>query len=137
MTVYHGTDPHSAHHIVNTPDYIDRFKGGGELGMGFYVGDNIALAASFAKGKFGAEGKVIEFSLNKSDFVSLDIHILKKREKVYLLWQKILSAKKRHSYQLGHDVIVAPFATIDICVQYKFESEEAEQFINASKSRIV
>lgn len=135
--VYHGTDRVTAQNIVNKPNYIDRTKGGGELGMGFYVGDSEAIAAAFAKSKFNFSGEVIEFDMNKSDFIKLDIHLVKRREKVYLLWRKIISMKKRLLYMFNKDVIVAPFATIDICMQYKFESQKGEDFINSCPKRIL
>lgn len=135
--VYHGTDRVTAKNIVSKSNYIDRTKGGGELGMGFYVGDSVAIAAAFAKAKFNVSGEVIEFDMKKSEFIKLDIHLVKRREKVYLMWKKIITLKKRLLYQFNKDVVVAPFATIDICMQYKFESERGVDFLNNCVKRIL
>jgi len=137
MRVFHGTDHQTATQIINTDGFIDRTKGGGELGMGFYVGDSLAIAAAFAQGKFNTNGAVVAFDLDESEFSKLNIRLVKKREKVFILWRRIISLKKRFLYLFNVDVVVAPFATIDICMQYKFESQKGEDFMNGSDKNLV
>jgi len=127
MVTYHGTDHLSANAIISN---VDVTRGGGELGRGFYVGENIALAASLAKGKYGSNGKIIKFDIDDSEYVKLNTKILNRRQYVYRLWQSLLRRKKAFKHLVNVDVVCAPFATIDFSCQYKFESKSAENVIN-------
>lgn len=42
MKVFHGTSDIAAVLIAGPPSGVDVTKGGGELGRGFYAGDNIS-----------------------------------------------------------------------------------------------
>lgn len=127
MIVFHGTDITSANSILKR---VDVTKGGGELGRGFYLGENVALAASLSKGKFGGNSKVVKFDINDSEFVKLDIRTINKARYVYRTWQSLLRRKKAFTYLYNSDVICAPYATINFSYQYKFESASAENVIN-------
>jgi hypothetical protein len=130
MVTYHGTDRASANNIVGFPSNIDVTRGGGELGRGFYLGENIALAASLSRGKFGANGVVIKFDIDDSAYVSLNTKVLNHRQYVYRLWQSLITRAKASSYLFNVDVVCAPFATIDFSYQYKFESQTAQNILN-------
>lgn len=134
MIVFHGTDTTSANSIVKK---IDVTKGGGELGRGFYVGENIALAASLAKGKFGSNSKVVKFDINDSEFIKLDIKTLNRTQYVYRTWQSLLRRNKAFSHLYNTDVICAPFATINFSYQYKFETPLAETVINTHSIKTI
>ncbi len=125
MRVYHGTSQTSAMSVVTR---VDVTKGGGELGRGFYVGESIALAASFSRGKYGPNGAVVLFDINDSEYVKLNTLILNRSKYVYQLWKSLL--KRQRTYLFNYDVICAPFATIEFSYQYKFESKHAESAIN-------
>ena len=137
MELYHGTDEITAKNISDGSLLIKRELGGGELGMGFYTADNLAMAIIFAKGRYGSSGKVVEFDIDKSEFTNLEMKLIKKRHKVFKVWRRILKLKKRFKYLFHTDVVLAPFATIEICWQYKFESKKAEDFINESNKRLL
>lgn len=135
LQLYHGTTKEFSQELITKRDPIDRTKGGGELGMGFYLGDNLGMAIIFAKSRYGVDAGVIEFDIDKKEFAKLDLFLVKLRKQVYLKWRTILSKKMRFSYVFNKDVIMAPFATVDICIQYKFESAEAEKLVNKSQKR--
>lgn len=135
MITYHGTSSTSANDIVGSPANIDVTKGGGELGRGFYLGENLALAASLAKGKFGENGVVIRFDIDDSAYVRLNTKILNSRQYIYRLWQSLITRKKAFQHLFGFDVVCAPFATIDFSYQYKFESKNAQDTLNNDSTK--
>ena len=135
LQLYHGTTKEFTQDLASKLDPVDRTKGGGELGMGFYLGDNLGMAVIFAKGRYGVDAGVVEFDIDKKEFAKLDIFLVKLRKQVYLKWRSIISKKMRFTYVFGKDVIMAPFATVDICIQYKFESAKAEKLVNDSQKR--
>ncbi|MHA8057747.1 hypothetical protein [Aquirufa nivalisilvae] len=135
MITYHGTDRASANNIVGPPSNIDVTKGGGELGRGFYLGENIALAASLSKGKFGAKGVVIKFDIDDSAYVRLNTRTLNRRQYLYLLWQSLITRAQRCQHLFHVDVVCAPFATIDFSYQYKFESNDAQNTLNNNSTK--
>jgi hypothetical protein len=137
MKLYHGTEKTFSSKVMTLPNQIDRTKGGGELGMGFYVGDNLVLAVIFAKGKFGNDASVIEFEIVENEFAKLNLLVVKTRSLVLTKWRWIISQKKRFTYIYNADVVMSPFATIEICLQYKFESVRAENFINATNKNLI
>ncbi len=137
MELYHGTDKSTAENIVSIPNFIDRRKGGGELGMGFYTSNNPFVVAIWAKGRFGeSDASVVEFEINNNSLLKLDVYLVKKRDKVYNRWRQILSLRQRLTYLFNRDIVMAPFAIIDVCIQYKFESQDAEDLINDSKKKL-
>lgn len=137
MNLYHGTLKEFSSKVMKLPNQIDRTKGGGELGMGFYTGNNLAMAVIFAKGKYGNDGSVIEFDIIETDWAKLDFLLVKSRSSLFINWKKIIRQKTRFSFLYNTDVVFAPFATIDICVQYKFESTRAENFINSTVKKLI
>lgn len=138
MKLYHGTEKNFSNLVMSSPNQIDRTKGGGELGMGFYAGDNLAMAAIFAKGKYGnSEASVIEFDIDKTEFSKLHMIQVKTRKNVLNIWRKIIVSKKRHKYLYNTDVVVAPYATVEFATQYKFESAKAEGFINRMNKSLI
>lgn len=137
LQLYHGTTKDFSRDLVSIPNLIDRTKGGGELGMGFYLGDNLAMAVIFAKGRYGINSGVVEFDIEKKEFAKLELWLIKLRQRVYLKWRMILANNKRFTYVFNKDIVMAPYATVDVCVQYKFESVKAESLLNASTKRII
>lgn len=135
MIAYHGTDRTSANNIVGPPSNIDVTRGGGELGRGFYLGENIALAASLSKGKFGANGVVIKFDIDDSSYVRLNTKFLNRRQYVHRLWQSLIRRARAFQHLFNVDVICAPFATIDFSYQYKFESQDAQNTLNNNSTK--
>lgn len=136
MIAYHGTDRQSAQKIVGPPAAIDVTQGGGELGRGFYLGENIALAASLSRGKYGvANGVVIKFDIDDSQYVRLNTKIISRIHYVYNLWRDLISRGYRNTHLFDVDVVCAPFATIEFSYQYKFESTSAQNVLNKNSTQ--
>lgn len=134
MQLFHGTGINHATSIVTGPPHsIDVTLGGGELGRGFYLGNSYGMAVIWAKGKFGSNARVLKFHIEESHFMQLDGKVIKKRTKVYELWQDLIKAGSSNQFTFEADYILAPFATSDIGEQFKFESYKAEAVLNASK----
>lgn len=128
MKVYHGTDIKAADSIMTNG--VDVTLGGGELGRGFYVGENPALVAARAKGKNKENFAVIEFKVDVSQFIRLDMKIVRRRELLVKQWEKLMRNNTTRSKLYDVDVVCAPYATFEFSNQYKFESESAETVIN-------
>lgn len=137
MIAYHGTDKKSATNIVGPPASVDVTKGRGELGRGFYLGESVALAASLSKGRYGANGAVIKYDIDDSEFVKLNIRTLNNRQFLYRLWLSLIKRKTTHLHLFNVDVMCAPFATIHFSYQYKFESLAAQNTLNSKSTSIV
>jgi hypothetical protein len=134
MIVFHGTDTNCANSILLK---VDVTKGGGELGRGFYAGESIGLAASFAQGRFPGNHKVVKLEIDESAFVNLKIKTIKRIEFVYRSWQNLLRQREASSFLFNFDVVQAPFATLEFSYQYKFESTRAEDVLNNSTIKTV
>lgn len=136
MIVFHGTNKSSAQTIVGPPPNVDVTKG--ELGRGFYVGENISLAKTLAVGKYGTTNEaVVEFDIDNSKFVGLNVKTISKREKTRRLWRNLIRRGRSHTHLFNVDVVCAPFATIDFSYQYKFESIAAQNVLNSSPTKIL
>jgi|SRR6218665_134426 len=131
MTFYHGCEKVSATSIQSTtsPSNVNVGLGNGEMGQGFYVGDNLTLAISWAKGRFGATASVLEFDVNNTKYASLSFRRLS-ASSVVRTWTQYKRLKKNILF--GSDIVFGPFATIPFAAQYKFESLNAETVINHS-----
>jgi hypothetical protein len=130
MIVFHGTSRLSALSIVGPPPSVDVTRGGGELGRGFYTGENISLAASLAKGRFSSNGVVIQFDIDNSEYIKLNIRIINRRRYVFHHWRSLIRRSLANIYLFNCDVVCAPIAVIDFSYQYKFESRLAQDTIN-------
>lgn len=130
MIAFHGTSKLFANNITGSPNKVNVTIGGGELGRGFYLGESVALAASFAKSRHGTEGVVLKFDIDDSSYVKLSTLILRTRQYVYRLWQSFFNRRKTNVHLFNVDVVCAPFSTIDFSYQYKFESKMAENTLN-------
>ncbi len=136
MIVFHGTNSAYANTIVGPPSDV-QLRGGGELGKGFYLGESIALANSWAKGRFNDDSAVIEFNINNSEYIKLNTKVIRGQKEVKQLWKSLCKNSERNSYLFNFDVVCAPFATIDFSYQYKFESEDAQVLLNNSNKQIL
>src|SRR6266404_8722673 len=132
MNVYHGTNDASAPMIVSK---IDVARGGGELGRGFYAGENIALAAAWAQGRYAARAKVVKIEIPESDFVMLRIKTINHIGYLIRFWKQLQNKKQTRHYLFSVDVVVAPFATISFSYQYKFESLNSESVLNTKSTK--
>lgn len=137
MNVYHGTNKTSAGSIIGPPANVDVSKGKGELGQGFYTGENIALAAAWAKGRYSTSSAVLKIEIDDTAYIRFRTKVIPRREVVFRLWQSLLKRKKTHCHVFGFDVILAPFSTLDFSYQYKFESKLAENVLNHSNIQLL
>jgi len=138
MILYHGTSLSYGSKIIGHPiNNVDVTKGGGELGQGFYLGNNLVLANILAVGKFGNEGKVLRFVIKDKHLIQLKAKAILKRKDVYDLWQKLYLEKDLKTFKYNVDYVVGPFAVIDFAEQYKFESFKSEAVLNDAKVEII
>jgi hypothetical protein len=135
MVAYHGTDIASANHIIGPPSNIDVTRGGGELGRGFYLGESVALAAALSRGKFGMDGVVLKFEINETAYAQLNTRVINRRVNVYEFWRCLINRGLTRQHLYNVDVVCAPFATIDISIQYKFESQNAQATLNNNSTK--
>jgi hypothetical protein len=131
MKLFHGTNVAGANSIVGPPQAADVTKGGGELGRGFYTGDNLSLAVAWAAGRHGpSSAKVIEIDIDNSAYAALNIKIIQKWKHVFQFWRYLIKNSAVSTHLFGYDVVCAPFATISMSHQVKFESTAAEGVLN-------
>lgn len=134
---YHGTDSASALKIVGPPPGVDINIGKGELGKGFYTGSSIALAAIWAQLRYNNDAVVIKFDIPEPRFVQLKGYVVKTQVEVFDGWTSLKATSETTTFSFGYDYIVAPFATIqETGHQYKFESQKAEDELNASHKSV-
>ncbi len=130
MELFHGTTEDNAKILLGPPNNVDVAKGRGELGKGFYLGNNISLAASLSKSRGQKNSAILKFIINEAEYVNLNIHVINRRQVVINKWKNLIKLKATDQHKFNFDVVVAPFATIDFAHQYKFESLRSQLFLN-------
>jgi hypothetical protein len=132
MKFYHGTSVAHSKSILGPPTNVNVELGKGELGKGFYLGDSPFLAASRTVGKYGrTNSSVIEFEISMEKILRLNILVINKKEDVKKKWEELKTLNTTNSFEFNVDIVCAPFATIDMNVQYKFESKNSEILVNS------
>ena len=139
MIYYHGTDATSASIIAS--HNIDITKGKGELGKGFYVGNQMHRAFAWAYHKNSDNYNVVRFAIDAETLLKLDL-IFVDREYAKQEWAKMKSEDCKHAedtYEYHHDAVWAPVigGNIDNMNQIKFESIEGQKFINNTPIEIL
>ena len=128
---YHGTDLHTARLLAADPTRVDVSIGGGELGRGFYAGDHVALAATWARGRHASPG-VLEIEIAASRYASLATLTLS-WVRVVNTWNQLVRAGGTHTYLFGYDVVYGPLATYPHAGQHKFESLASEDTLKQAR----
>jgi hypothetical protein len=129
---YHGTD------IVFLSDLIfgkiDRTKGGGELGMGFYTSLELWVAKAWAANKYPTKAHVMEITAPDKDFYSLEPLILSKTQ-AQNYRDSIKDQGETHTYQFDRNVVWSPIVGTDRFSedQVKWESKDSESLLNSNK----
>jgi hypothetical protein len=137
MTVYHGTTLRAARSLAASPCPVSVTRGGGELGQGFYTGESIALAASWARGRFGARSSAtLEITIDNSMYVKLNILTLSGL-RVVSTWNQLQTSGTTRSHRFGYDVVYGPLATYPHAAQHKFESAAAEHTLKSASWKIL
>jgi len=129
---YHGTNKENANLMVGPPSAIDVNIGKGELGKGFYTGTSIAIAVSWANKRYDKEAYVVKIEIQEKEFVKLKNIVLTTYSEVNRIWKKLKKKSKRDKFKFGTDYVIAPFATVEIDKQLKFESKKSEKTLNSS-----
>lgn len=130
MKVYHGTNQSSRNSIIGPPTNVDANKGGGEMGQGFYVGENMSMAISWAKGRW-KKPSVLEFDVSNKLYAQLNFKQLGHNQ-ILNDWQQFKRKGIHRTYKYGYDIVFGPLATNPFAVQYKFETISAESLLNNS-----
>lgn len=133
MHLYHGTKKSDAALIVDGS--IDITKGGGELGMGFYTGEYLWVAKSWARNVHKADAAVVELSVPDDDYFKLE-PLLLSRTDALAERNKIKAASATRTYTFGSNVVWSPIVgtTRVDADQHKFESKASEALLNDSKT---
>jgi len=130
MEMYHGTKANAAKLIQGPPTNVEVNSGGGEMGQGFYVGDNLTLAISWAKGRY-RHPAVIEFQIDRKQYAKLSFYRLSHMQ-ILNTWHQLRRLGTHRTHKFGYDIVFGPLATIPYSAQYKFESNDAQTLLNNS-----
>jgi len=132
INCYHGTLNSTAHQLATGT--IDVKKGGGELGMGFYTGEYLWIAKSWAANRHGLNGSVVEIGVQGTDFFGLEPLLLSRTDA--LAHRAAIKARNgTRTHVFNEHVVWAPIVgTIRLdAEQYKFESSKSETLLNGAK----
>jgi hypothetical protein len=122
---YHGTSPVIVDKILKHG--ISVLVGGGELGQGFYTGEHLHEAKTWAYQKSKSKKlNVIKFVHDDTDILNLDIKDLNYKQD-----------NKTRNYTFNVDLVWSPIVGTDRVngIQYKWESTKSEILLNSSKTR--
>ena len=136
MDYFHGTEGQYAKAI--SQHKIDVSKGKGELGKGFYVGNQMHRAFAWAYHKDPVDYKVVEFTIDSESLLKLDICFLD-RQYAEEQWEIMKSKGPEATEKYHHDAIWSSIlgGNIDNMNQIKFESKKGESFINTTPAKIL
>ena len=107
--------------------------GGGELGQGFYMGDQLWVAKSWAKNRHPNNPSTLKITISEDDLLKLSIDILNRTDALRLR-REIKRRSQTRTYQHGYDVIWSPIvgSTRIDADQYKYESINSSNLLNSS-----
>lgn len=135
MILFHGTSQTYATGIEKIGGDVTR--GGGELGRGFYLTDQLAFAVAWAKGQYGpTAGKVVEFDISNSSYATLNVRSVSQL-RVCSTWYQLKLTNRTRTYLFGVDVVFGPICHYPHITQHKFESNAAETLLNNSLRTIL
>lgn len=131
ISKYHGTTQQIANELQK--GMIDHTRGGGELGQGFYMGDQLWVAKSWAHNRHGNDSAVLRVDIPDPNFNALSLELLSRTEALALR-KEIKSMNATRSYVHGFDVVWSPIVgtTRVEADQYKYESKNGEDLLNSS-----
>lgn len=127
--MYHGTDKQFAMEIVDRSTKIEVSRGSGEFGRGFYLGKSPVNATRWAYGRSGENSAVIKFSMSESGITKLKEKLLT-HSKSDSLRNHVKSKKSSKSHLENKDIVTGSIEHRPKSIQSKFESEDAENFLN-------
>lgn len=132
MELYHGTDKKSSKKMIENK--INVHLGGGEIGQGFYTGDLSHQAFNWAYHKYKDEKVVVKIDIKDEDLLSLNPEFLDYNQ-TRLYRAEIKKNGKTRIFRFNQNIVWAPVVGKNISnfYQLKFESEEAEIFLNTNQ----
>ena len=134
MKTFHGTSAISASHLVSGA--VDVSRGGGELGQGFYTGEFLHEAKTWAFHVSGDRVRnVVSFSTSDDLILDLDLLILDSI-KATALRRVVRNNGQTRTYRSFKDMVWAPIVgTARVSgEQYKWESKRTESMLNGSST---
>jgi hypothetical protein len=135
MLLFHGTSDTGATAIVSGK--VDVLLGGGELGRGFYTGNQFHEAKAWAVHKHSrVSHKVVTIDVEEPNFFSLDVVALSAPETMAYR-NNIRRAGATRTHVFSCDVVWAPIMGTGVARgdQHKWESTLAEQTLNGPKTK--
>jgi len=132
MISYHGTSSAIAARLV--PGRIDVSLGGGELGRGFYSGQFLHEAKTWAFHKFrGTRGNVLQLDTPDDSVEILNLDILDTRT-ASLRRSAIRRTSQTRTFLFNRDLIWAPIVGSERVAgdQYKWEARPAQELLNGA-----
>lgn len=131
ISKYHGTSKQTASELQN--GMIDHTQGGGELGQGFYLGDQLWVAKSWAHNRHGMNSAVLKVDIPDPEFNALSLELLSRTEALALR-KEIKQMNATRTYLHGFDVVWSPIVgtTRVEADQYKYESKNGEDLLNSA-----
>ena len=128
---YHGTSKQVA--LVLRQGKVNPKVGGGELGQGFYLGEHLWVAKSWAYNRYGNSSGVLKVEVPDEGFYALSIELLSRTEAIAKRKQ-IKNNNATRTYIHGVDVLWSPIVgtTRINADQYKYESQDAADLLNST-----
>ena len=131
---YHGSSPEIVQDLLN--DTISVELGGGELGQGFYTGEQLYQAKAWAKHRFNKTQKnVLELEHSDDDVFLLNIKEMNTNQ-ANLKRSHIKKKGETRTYIFNVDMVWSPIVGTDriSSEQYKWESLTSEYLLNSIKT---
>jgi hypothetical protein len=131
MEQFHGTNNQSAVDLAS--GRISVSLGGGELGGGFYTGDQLYEAHAWAYQKYQKAKAVLKLEIDDDEFLNLNPRCLSRKE-THLFRKKIRDSSKTRSFLFNENVIWAPVVgkSVPNFNQIKFESKLSQNYLNSN-----
>lgn len=131
LQTYHGTSLAVAQRLQ--AGQVDVAPGGGELGQGFYMTEEMWVAKVWARNRFQTQGGVTEFTVDEDAFLALDALSLQYAEA--LAWRRTIRKRgATRTHKFDRNSVWSPIVGKKSLVhhqQHKFESKVAEALLNA------
>lgn len=132
MDCYHGTHKSAAQALLNGA--VDVNKGGGELGKGFYGGELLWVAKTWAANRNGLNSAVVRWAISDDDYFGLEPHVLTRTEALAHR-SSIKASGATRTHQFNRNVVWSPIvgSTRVDADQHKFEGQVSQDLLNGAK----
>ncbi|ATI78824.1 hypothetical protein [Sphingobium yanoikuyae] len=133
MIGFHGTSATIASQLQNGA--VDVTTGGGELGRGFYTGQYLWAAKSWAFGRYAERQKnVVEFDIPDPEINRLHVEI-RDGASATLIRSNLRRSRTTRTHLFGCDMMWTPIVGKETitCDQHKWESDISQALLNGPK----